>query len=149
MYNDVYMDPSTGAGPSGYIAAFMWVALIAVYLYFAFMQYKMAANKTGNADMAWFAFIPILNTVLLIKMADKPMWWFLLLLVPIVNVIAFFILWMEAAKACSQSPAWGFLMLIPPLSFVAAFILAYGSRPVVYPDAPSETKRPQTPVGTG
>ncbi len=45
------------------IAAYLWVT-ISVF---------MIAQKTGT-DNAWFAFVPVLNMVLLIQIADKPIW---------------------------------------------------------------------------
>jgi hypothetical protein len=149
MYDDAFAQQSVSAQGAGAIGLFMWVIMIALYVYFAFMQFKIASNKTGNADIAWFAFIPILNTILLIKMAAKPMWWFILLLVPFINVICFFILWIEVAKICGQSPVWGFLTMIPPISFVSVFILAYGSRPVVAeqpPPTPKYEEKPKEPA---
>ncbi len=143
MYENTYSDPGmTAAG--GAFMLFMWAAMAALYFYFAFMQFRIASVKTGNADIAWFAFVPILNTILLIKMAAKPMWWIFLLLIPIVNLVAFFALWMEVAKACDQSPVWGFLTMIPPISLVSIFVMAYGSRSFDHPAAPGP--RPKTTV---
>jgi hypothetical protein len=147
MYEDVYIEPAGDVGAGALVGGFVWILFLAVYLYFAFMQFRMATNKTGHANIAWWAFIPILNTFLLIKMSGKPMWWFILLLIPIVNVVAFFILWMETAKACSQSPVWGFLMLLPFINFVAAFVLAYSSRAL--PSETPERKQENQPVQTG
>ena len=35
----------------------------------------------------WQAFVPIWNTLVLIKISGRPIWWFLLLLIPIVNIV--------------------------------------------------------------
>ncbi|MFH2036937.1 MAG: DUF5684 domain-containing protein [Candidatus Zixiibacteriota bacterium] len=142
MYDNNFADPSPAG--SGALMLFFWAVMLVLYFYFAFMQFRIASNKTGNADIAWFAFIPILNTVLLIKMASKPMWWFLVLCIPIVNIIAFFVLWMEVAKACGQSAVWGFLTMIPPISFISIFVMAYGSRP--YDTSAAPPSRPRTTV---
>ncbi len=108
------------------LGTFGWFVIFAIYFYFAFMHYKMA-QKSSQCDSAWWAFVPILNTVLLIKMAEKPMHWFLFLFIPVVNIFCFFSLWMNAAKKIGQSPVWGFLALIPFINFVAMFVLAFGS----------------------
>lgn len=148
MYDDIYMEPAN-TGLSSAIGALSWAIIIAFYLYFTFMHYRIAAYKTGDGSIAWWAFIPILNTLLLIKMAEKPMWWFFILIIPFVNVFAFFILWMEVAKLCGQSPVWGFLVLIPLLNIVAIFVLAYGSRPIEYVEPPPASNQPDKPVRTG
>jgi hypothetical protein len=149
MYEDFYVEPSTSAGPDAFLGVYFWLVAIALYGYFAYMQYRMA-HKSGPSDLAWWAFIPIMNTLLLIKMAGKPMWWFILLFVPLVNIYCFFALWIGAAKNCGQPGIWGFLMMIPLLNLVAAFILAFSSRPYVYPDeAPSSPPKPRHPQQVG
>ena len=122
--------------------AFGWFVILAVYFYFTFMHYKMA-QKSLHSEIAFWAFIPILNTILLIKMAEKPMWWFILLLVPFVNIFCFFALWMSVAKAVGQSPVWGFLVMIPIINFVALFVLAFGSSNAYM--HPSESVPPTSP----
>ena len=100
------------------IPAIAWLVILAIYGYFAWSQFKIA-QKVGCADRAWWSFIPVMNTFLLIRMAAKEWWWFLFLFVPVVNVFVFAILWMETARASGHSPLWGFLVLIPFLNFVA------------------------------
>ena len=115
---------------------------LVLYLYLAFTMMKMA-QKTGHSDSSWWAFIPILNTFLLFKMAGKPAWWFVLCLIPVVNIVVFAILWMEVAKACQQSPVWGFLVLIPLINFIALSILAFsGSKSMASPPRPEQTRQP-------
>ena len=80
MYES-YGYASGGGATDTFLAAYSWLILIAAWAYFGFMMYKVA-HKTGNYPIAWWAFVPILNTILLIKMAAKPLWWFWLLLVP-------------------------------------------------------------------
>ena len=131
------------------IPAIAWFVILAVYFYFAWSQYKIA-QKVGCADRAWWAFVPVMNTFLLIRTAAKEWWWFLFLLVPVVNVFMFAILWMETARACGHSPLWGFLVLVPFLNFVAVGVMAfstYGGHPVVgIPTSGQLTPRRRTPV---
>ena len=82
MYNEG-LDPNVTAG----LGAMFWFIMIGFYLFFSFTVYKIA-QKCNCRDEAWWAFIPILSAFLLIKMADKPIWWFFLCLVPIVNIFA-------------------------------------------------------------
>lgn len=147
MYDGNYDMTATSSPAAEYLGVFGWLIVLAIYFYFAFTQYKIA-QKTGIGDSAWWAFIPILNTILLIKMAHKPLWWFLLLLIPGVNLIAFFILWIAAAKNCGQSPVWGFLVMIPVLNVIAMSVLAFTGKPSRFPAKPSQPKpRKPQPVG--
>ena len=120
--------------------------LLGVYVYFAFCMFKMA-QKTGHTDCAWWAWIPILNTFLLFKIAGKPAWWFLLCLIPLVNIIVFAILWMEAAKAVHVSPVWGIMVLLPLINFVALGIMAFSAMP--QPTPPAYTPQPRQPEHVG
>ncbi|MHC4501645.1 MAG: DUF5684 domain-containing protein [Planctomycetota bacterium] len=127
----------------------MWTLLIivGVYLYLAITMAKMA-RKVGQSNYAWWAYIPILNTVLLCKMAYKPMWWFLLCLVPLVNIVVFAMLWIEVAKGCKQSPVWGVMVLVPFINLIALGLLAFssGGRQMT-PPSPSERSREPMSVG--
>ncbi len=115
-------------GGAGFGAVFFLIVL-AVYFYFAFTQYKIA-QRVGCADKAWWSYVPVLNTFLLIQMAGKEWTWFLFCLIPVANVIVFAILWMEVAKASGNSSIWGVLVLIPFLNFVAMGVMAFaGSMP--------------------
>jgi len=146
MQEDFYTQSNAGISSDGILGAFGWLIALAIMAYFMYMQYRIA-HKTGQSDTAWWSFIPVLNTLLLVRMADKPIWWFFLLLIPIVNVVVAFMLWIAVAKNAGQSAFWGVLMMIPPISLVAMFVLAYGSRPYAYPDSPpappTKSKTPQ------
>jgi len=121
--------------------------LLGVYVYFAYCHMRMA-QKIGLSDCAWWAWIPILNTFLLFKMAGKPWWWFFLCLVPLVNIVIFAVLWYKAAEACRVSPVWGILMLIPLLNLIAAGILAFTGAPS-QPTPPQQTPQPRQPASVG
>src|SRR6266516_2542834 len=69
---------------SGGVLFFMFVFFLAFYVYLA-LALQTIANKTGTPN-AWLAWIPIGNLVLMLNVAKKPLWWFLLCLIPLVNV---------------------------------------------------------------
>ena len=128
----------------GGIGAIMWLIILAVYLYFCYAQFKIA-QKVGFGNSAWWAFIPILNTFLLIKMANRPLYWFIFCLIPFVNVIIFAVLWIDVAKACSQSPVWGFLTILPFVNLISIGVLAFsGSQPPThFPPTKPPTRQPE------
>ncbi len=115
--------------PGGFIWVMLgffivWLVLIlAVYVYVAVCLMKIA-KKTGTAN-AWLAWIPILNVFLMLQIARKPLWWFILMLIPIVNIVISIIVWMEIAKAV-RKPEWlGILMIIPMVNLVVPGYLAF------------------------
>jgi hypothetical protein len=124
----------------------MWLVLFGAYLYFAYAIYKIA-QKTGHSSNAWWGFIPILNVFLLVKMTKRPMYWFLLCLVPFVNIVIFAILWIDIAKACSQPPIWGFLTILPLINFVSVGVLAFSPPPSTH--FPTEKPAPREPAQVG
>lgn len=54
-------------------------------------------EKAGRK--AWEAAIPVYNSVVLMKIIDRPTWWTVLLFVPIVNLIMFPVIWVETLRA--------------------------------------------------
>lgn len=105
------------------------LALLAVsilfYIYNSLCLSKIA-GKT-NTSFGWFAWLPILNIFLMLMIARKSFWWFILLLIPLVNFVCMLIVWMEIAKIRNK-PAWlGLLMMLPVANFIIIGYLAFSS----------------------
>jgi hypothetical protein len=82
---------------------------------------------TKAGEPGWASIIPIYNYVVLTKIAGKPIWWFLLLLVPCVGLIVAFVLAIGLAKNFGRSALFGVGLLVPPFSLVCVPMLAFGS----------------------
>ena len=139
------------AGMIEALGMFFWIFTVVSFVYFAYAQF-VCAKKCGNAGNAYLAFIPVVNLVLLCQMAKKPMWWCVLLFVPLVNIVIYTIMWIEVAKQCGHGGIWGFLAVVPLINFIAFGILAWGkgsgaTAPSAYPSSTVETQRTQEPVG--
>jgi hypothetical protein len=94
------------------------------------------AKKTGT-DNAWFAWIPILNVVLMLTIAKKPIWWLILFFIPLANLVIGIIVWMEVAKALGK-PEWlGILMIVPVANFIVPGYLAFSNSNVAPPTQPA------------
>jgi len=152
MYENygAYAAEPSGVSGSTVLGAYGWILTLMILGYCAFMQYKIA-HKTGQSDIAWWAFIPIANTFLLIQMAEKPWHWFWFLLIPFANIFFFFKLWIDTARNCGQSGVWGFLVMIPVFNLLALFVLAMSTRPFEYPEDsfPPPSDRPKKPQQVG
>lgn len=127
----MYDSNPAGGGALGLI---LFAVIVGVYLFFAYMQWRIA-NKVGCAANAWWAYVPILNTVLLCDMAGRERWWFFLGLVPLVNIIVFAVLWFDVARAAGFDGWVGLLVLLPMLNVVAMAILAFGGGSDNSPDS--------------
>ena len=78
---------------------------------------------TKAGQPGWASFIPFLNFYILVKIAEKPGWWFVLLLVPFVNVV-FFIM-VIAAVAENFGKGSGFIIGLIFLPFIFYPMLAF------------------------
>lgn len=100
------------------------VVMIALYLFYSYCLVTIA-KKTGNEVKAWWGWIPVVQAFLMLAIAKKPMWWFILLLIPIVNIVFTILVGMEMAKARNK-PAWlGILMIVPLVNMVVLPYLAF------------------------
>jgi hypothetical protein len=73
----------------------------------------------------WGAIIPFYNYWLYCRLCGRPGWWFILLLIPFVNIVIWAILAIACAKAFNKSG--GFAVGIFFLPFVFFPILGFGS----------------------
>ena len=80
-------------------------------------------SKAGQPG--WAAIIPIFNTYILCKVAGRPGWWFILLLIPFVNFIIYIILCLDLAKRFGKGGGFGIGLLLLPFIFFP--ILGFGS----------------------
>jgi hypothetical protein len=97
---------------------------VVIYVFFALVLMGIA-NKT-KTENAWFAWIPILNIVLMLNIAKRPIWWIILLLIPLVNIIVGIIVWVDICKARGKSGWWVILLFIPIVNIIILCILAWG-----------------------
>lgn len=117
------MDQDLGGGLASGIAgsAFLMVYLAAIVLGFivAWKVYEKA-GKPG-----WAAIVPIYNLIVLLEIVGKPLWWVILFFIPVINVIAAFLIYLELSKRFGQGAGFAVGLLLLPFIFMA--ILAFGS----------------------
>lgn len=103
-----------------------WLIFIALYIYFA-LAFQMMAKKSGTPH-GWLAWLPIANVVLMLNIAQKPLWWFLLLFIPLVNIVVYIMMFMAIAKRVNK-PEWvGALMVVPVLQLVVPGYLGFSKK---------------------
>jgi len=95
----------------------------AVYIYMAVCLQTIA--KKTNTENPWLAWIPIANIFLAANIAKKPMWWAILCLVPIVQIVAGIVLAIGIAEARGKESWMGILMIIPGVNLVVLGYLAF------------------------
>lgn len=115
-----------GFGPGlagGLLMVFLTVG-VAVYVYMA-LAVQTIARKT-NTKNDWLAWIPIANIILLLEIARKPLWWLLLLVIPLVNLVISIVVWVGVAEARGKPSWWGLLMIVPGINLIVPGYLAWG-----------------------
>jgi ABC-type sulfate transport system permease subunit len=115
----------------------VWL-VIAVVIIAAMWKVFQKAGKPG-----WAAIVPIYNTVVMLDIVKRPLWWILLLLIPFVNIIFSIILMNDIAKAFGKGI--GFTLGLIFLPFIFWPILGFGN--AQYQGAVSDvgTMPPQQP----
>ncbi|UZN04655.1 DUF5684 domain-containing protein [Cellulomonas sp. S1-8] len=80
-------------------------------------------TKAGKPG--WAAFVPIYNLIVLLEVVGRPLWWFVLFLIPGVNVIAMIIVMNDLSKSFGHEV--GFTVGLVLLTVVFTWILWLGS----------------------
>jgi hypothetical protein len=107
-------------------AAGAGIAVMVVYaLFIVVMIASLWALFSKAGEPGWAAIVPIFNAVVMVKIAGKPIWWVLLLFIPLVNFIVSIILMIELAKAFGKGAGFGIGMVFLPFIFLP--MLAFGS----------------------
>ncbi|HXB21062.1 MAG TPA: DUF5684 domain-containing protein [Candidatus Solibacter sp.] len=102
---------------------FIFVAGLAFYVYHS-LALQTIATKT-NAENPWLAWIPIANIILMLNIAKKPLWWIILFLIPLANIVVAVIVWMEIAKARGKPDWWGIMVVVPIMNLIMPGYLAW------------------------
>lgn len=113
----------------GPTATTLLVIYFAAIIIMIVAMWKMFA-KAGEAG--WKSLVPFYNTYILFRIAGRNGWGFLLLLVPIVNVVVSVMLAVDLAKHYGKSTAFGVIGLFF-FSTIGYLILGYGSAEYVGP----------------
>ena len=80
---------------------------------------------TKAGEPGWGAIVPIYNFYLLAKIAGRPWWWLLLMLIPVVNILITLIVSVDIAKSFGKGTLFGIgLWLLGPIFYC---ILGFGS----------------------
>jgi hypothetical protein len=115
------VSPGQVAAAGGLLAGMALVLGVFAFIMVASL-WKVFA-KAG--EPGWAAIVPIYNIIVLLKIAGKPAWWFVLMIIPIVNFIAIIALSLSVARKFGKGT--GFALGLTFLSPVFYPILGFGS----------------------
>ena len=115
MLAQTYSNPNSGGSSA------ITIIYLAVYILEVIGMWR-AFDKAGKPG--WAAIVPIYNFYVLCKIAGRPGWWWVLLFIPIVNIVIWFIVSIDAAKAFGKTAGFGVGLALLP--FVFWPILGFG-----------------------
>lgn len=100
------MDDGGNTAANCMAGSFMMVGMVVGLACYVIMAYSLMviAKKTGTEN-GWFAWIPILNIILMVNITQKPIWWVILFFIPLANIVAVFVIMMALAEVRGK-PAW-------------------------------------------
>lgn len=114
----LFAQDDSGGGAGGAIMMFVWLAVV-VGVIAGFWKTFEKAGKPG-----WAAIIPIYNVIVLLEIAGKPIWWIVLMIIPVVNLIVSILVSIEVAKNFGKGVGFGLGLAF--LGFIFYPILGFG-----------------------
>lgn len=119
------------------LAAFAAYSLfLIVFTVLAVVAMWKVFEKAGKPG--WAALIPIYNTIVLLEVVGRPVWWIVLMFIPLVNIVIWLIVALDLAKAFGKSPAFGVVGLFF-FNIVGMLMLGFGD--AKYVGAPNNPQR--------
>lgn len=106
----------------GTLPGWFWGVVIALFIFGVIVNWRIF-TKAGRPG--WESLIPIYSTYIMIKIAGKPGWWLLMLLIPLVNI--YFAVWLINMISKSFGKDEGFTVGLLILGFIFWPILAFSS----------------------
>lgn len=92
----------------------------------------------------WYALIPFFNLYILLKIIRKPLWWYVFLIIPFINVFVYMLMLVELVKCFGKTKLWQQLLavLIP----VIYLPVISSNKQLVYQDPNEHKPEPKGPV---
>ncbi|WP_392485956.1 DUF5684 domain-containing protein [Haloimpatiens sp. FM7315] len=108
----------------GYYINLLIVIFVFTYINQSLVFFKLANDL--NLMNRWLAFIPFLQNILLLRIINKKDWYFILFLVPVVNVIAYVVFYTKFYEMFDLSFPWIiFSIIIWPIGQISNLYIAF------------------------
>ena len=123
MLNVIAVLLQQDSGANGMNGATMGLIVLDVALIILMVAAMWTVFKKAG-EPGWAALIPIYNIMVLLKIAGKPMWWVILMLIPFVNIIVLIIAIVGLARNFGKGAGFALgLVFLAPIFYP---ILAWG-----------------------
>ncbi|MFZ2283094.1 MAG: DUF5684 domain-containing protein, partial [Lutibacter sp.] len=71
--------------------------------------------KAGRKS--WEAIVPVYNAIVLLKILKRPIWWIILLFIPIINLLMFPVIWVETVRSFGKYKTTDSVLAVLTLGF--------------------------------
>ncbi|KIO51062.1 signal peptidase I [Flavobacterium hibernum] len=99
-----------------YLWFVFFLAVQVIHFIGTWKLYQAAGRKT------WEAAIPVYNSIVLMKIINRPTWWTLLLFIPIINLIMFPVVWVETLRTFGKKSTLDTILGIFTLGFYIYYV---------------------------
>jgi hypothetical protein len=106
------------AGAVGTGILLVYIAIIALTIVSVWKIFTKAGQP------GWASIVPIYNVIVMLKIAGKPLWWILLLFIPIVNLVILILTYVAISKNFGKGGGFAAGLVLLPIIFLP--ILAFG-----------------------
>ncbi|MBK7987483.1 MAG: signal peptidase I [Ignavibacteria bacterium] len=94
------------------LAALAGVNLLIVIVILVLVLGGLWKIFTKAGKPGWAAIIPIYNYIVLTEIIGKPIWWAIMMLIPCVNIVFMFLVYIELAKCFGKDTLYGILLVV-------------------------------------
>lgn len=116
--------------PSAGLSSTVWIVACVIGIFYIATMWKIY-TKAGQPG--WAAIIPIYNVIVLHQIVGKPVWWVVLYLIPLVNIVISIMV--THALSLSFGKGTGFTLGLIFLGFIFYPILAWSEAQYLGPAA--------------
>jgi hypothetical protein len=130
---EIFMDEQaleSSVSVGGGMSAVGIIIMLAIMVFFIATMWKLF-TKAGKPG--WASLVPIYNLVVYLEIVGRPVWWIVLMILPIVSFIVLIVMTVDLAKSFGKGG--GFAVGLIFLGFIFYPILAFGSAQYVGPAA--------------
>lgn len=131
MYTLLAQQDASPAAAMGVL--FFYIAIIMLFVVSMWKTF----DKAGQPG--WPSLVPVYNVIVLMQVAGKPIWWFILLFVPVVNIVISILEYIGLAANFGKGVGYAIGLAFLPVIFWP--MLAFGSatyqQPSAVPPAPA------------
>ncbi len=120
-------------------AAGLLVGLAVYFVVIILMFAGVWATFVKAGRPGWASIIPIYNGIVLIDIARKPLWWFLLMMIPFVGIIFAIIVMVAIARNFGRGGGFAIGLILLPFIFWP--ILGFGSSEYIGEDGAGASRR--------